>query len=228
MVQDAVNGELFGVLYGRVEKHFGCSRVQVLTADLRTHLATIRNLLRNKRATCIVVGDVVILSPRDFETTKGELSEEGIAADDVFDVVGVMDRKAAKKLQRAGEIPSWMTTSQAAEEIINPKFGGGAGGEDDDCGFEFDYESEEEAESDQEEETEEERAYRIADENNYKFQCAMAAAEGRPAPPPPAAIKKGGAKERDLPPAYEDASWDRKAKKALAVLPNGDINIDAI
>jgi initiation factor 1A len=195
MVQDAVNGELFGVIYGRVEKHFGCSRIQVLTADTLLHLATIRNLLRNKRATRIEVGDVVILSPRDFETTKGDISEEGIGSDDVFDVVGVMDRKAAKKLQRAGEIPFWMTTAQTAEEISNPKFGGGAGAADeDDCGFEFDYESEDEPESDDE-------------------GAAPAAAS---------------APTRELPPAYEDASWALKAKKNAAILPNGEINIDAI
>jgi translation initiation factor IF-1 len=230
LVQDAVNGELFGVLYGRVEKHFGHSRIQVLTADLRTHLATIRNILRNKRATRIETGDVVILQPRDFETSTGPVSEEGIAADEAFDVVGVMDRKAAKKLQRNGELPGWMTTDQTIEQITAPKQGGGAGGAyEDDEGFYFDYEDDEsEGEEDEPEETEEERAHRQAAENFYKYDCALAAAEGRPAPPLPEALKKGGAKERDLPPAYEDASWERKAKKALAALANGDLNIDAI
>jgi translation initiation factor IF-1 len=147
MVQDAVNGDLLGVIYGRVEKHFGHSRIQVLTSDLITHLATIRNILRNKRATRIDVGDVVILSPRDFETTKGEINEDGIAADDVFDVIGVMDRKAAKKLQRNGEIPAWMTGAQTAEEIMNPK----AGGAGDEEGFYFDYESDDDSDSEESE-----------------------------------------------------------------------------
>ena len=194
-VQDAVNGDAFGVIYGRVEKHFGCSRIQVLTADTRLHQATIRNILRNKRATRIEVNDVVMLAPRDFETTTGDLSEEGIATDEQFDVIAVLDRKSAKKLVRAGEIPSWMPTTQAAEEITNPKVGGGAGGDyDDECGFEFDYESEDEPESDE---------------------------EGA-APAAPAAAT------RELPPAYEDASWALKAKKNAAILPNGEINIDAI
>lgn len=232
MVQDAVSGDLFGVIYGRVEKHLGCSRVQVLTADTRTHLATIRNLLRNKRATRIETGDVVILAIRDFETTNGDIGDDGIAADEKFDVVGVMDRKAAKKLQRAGEIPSWMTTAQTAEEISNPKKSGGAGGDyDDDCGFEFDYEDEEEPESDDEDhsaETEEERAHRLDLENTYMYMCAEAAAQGRPTPEPPAGLKKVGAVERDLPPSYDDDSWARKAKKNAALLANGDINIDAI
>lgn len=194
MVQDAVNGELFGIVYGRVEKHLGCSRIQVLTADTRPHLATIRNLLRNKRATRIEVGDVVILSVRDFETNSGDIGDDGIATDEKFDVVGVMDRKAAKKLQRNGEIPSWMTTAQTAEEIANPKFGGGgAGADEDDCGFEFDYESEEEPESDEE------------------------GSDGVASAP-----------TRALPPSYDDASWALKAKKNAAILPNGEINIDAI
>ncbi len=235
-VQDAVNGDVFGVIYGRVEKHFGCSRIQVLTADTRLHQATIRNILRNKRATRIEVHDVVMLAPRDFETTTGDLSEEGIASDEQFDVVAVLDRKSAKKLVRAGEIPSWMATVQAAEEITNPKTGGGAGvssSYDDECGFEFDYEDDEEPESDDEEdhsgETEEERALRISAENIYKYECAVAAAEGRPAPEPPAALKKKGpAQERDLPPSYDDPSWARKAKKNAAILPNGEINVDAI
>jgi translation initiation factor IF-1 len=231
-VQDAVNGDAFGVIYGRVEKHFGCSRIQVLTADTRLHQATIRNILRNKRATRIEVNDVVMLAPRDFETTTGDLSEEGIATDEQFDVIAVLDRKSAKKLVRAGEIPSWMPTAQAAEEITNPKTGGGAGGDyDDECGFEFDYESEDEPESDDEDhshETEEERALRNSAENIYKYECAVAVAEGRPVPEPPAGLKKVSAVERALPPSYEDESWARKAKKNAAILPNGEINIDAI
>lgn len=199
MVQDAVNGELFGIVYGRVEKHFGCSRIQVLTADTRPHLATIRNLLRNKRATRIEVGDVVILAVRDFESNSGDIGEDGIAADEKFDVVGVMDRKAAKKLQRIGEIPPWMTTGQTAEEIANPSMGG-AGGDREDCGFEFDYESEDEPESDDEEST------------------------GATGPSATAILTAA----RELPPSYDDASWALKAKKNSAILPNGDINIDAI
>jgi translation initiation factor IF-1 len=189
LVQAAVNGEIAGLLYGRVEKHFGCSRIQVLTEDLKLHNATIRNLLRNKRATCIEVNDVVILQPRDFETHMGEMDEVGIASDESFDVIGVVsERKDVKKLQRNGIIPSWMTTGQASDELMNPRAGGA--GLDDDDGFEFDYESEDEEE------------------------CG----EDAPAPVKPT---------RDLPPAYDSASW--AAKRATApLLPNGEIDIDRI
>jgi hypothetical protein len=55
-----------------------------------------------------VSGDIVILSGRDFETKADEEMR--------YDVLGVMSRNEAGKLEKAGEIPSWMLVGGEKEE----------------------------------------------------------------------------------------------------------------
>lgn len=144
-VDAALSGDLEDLVYGRVTKHLGNGEVRVLCADLREHRAVIAGRLSNKRATPIAVDDVIGLGRREFESrdSRGRTVEE-IAADAVFDVTVVFDRRSAARLVKKGVIPGWMLTSETVEDINaraahNAAFGGGAGADLGD-GFEFDYE----------------------------------------------------------------------------------------
>jgi translation initiation factor IF-1 len=132
MVDAAINGDLEDGLYGRVIKNLGGSMMTVLTQDKREHRAQIRGLLRRKGATPISVGDVVILSRREFESRAGEAVVDSIGAAEVFDIIGIMDHRTALKAVKDGLIPKWMLVG--ADE----KGGGESSGEDD--GFDFAYE----------------------------------------------------------------------------------------
>lgn len=129
MVKAAVEGELEGCVFGRVVKHLGGGNVEVLDADKCQAIGAIRGLLRKRGATPVAAGNVVIMSPRDFESVKAGKKR-------VYDIVGIMDGAAAAAMEKGGIIPSWMTGVAAAEA---------AAGAD---GFEFDYAGEEDVDVD--------------------------------------------------------------------------------
>jgi initiation factor 1A len=98
-VEAALNDEMEGILYGRVTKHLGEGHVQVVLENQKIGMAKIRNVLARRGSTPITEGDIVILSGRDFET---------LAADRMrYDLLGVMTRAEASRLEKAGKIPSW-------------------------------------------------------------------------------------------------------------------------
>jgi hypothetical protein len=96
---------------------YGGPQISVITKDKREHRATIRGLLRRRGATPIGIGDVVVLSGREFESrgalTPGQAGVgvvAGIAQDEVFDVIGIMDSRSATKAMKEGLFPAWMLT----------------------------------------------------------------------------------------------------------------------
>jgi translation initiation factor IF-1 len=144
MVDAALSGNMEGELYGRVVKMYGGASLSVMTKDKREHRAELRGLFRRKGATPVLAGDVVILGRREFESRKeGDYVGE-IGGSEVFDIIGIMDHRAALKAVKDGIIPKWMQTGQeekAAEESA-------VGALADDDGFEFDYDDVEEEEED--------------------------------------------------------------------------------
>jgi translation initiation factor IF-1 len=88
--------ELEGVEFGRVIKHLGCGYVRVVLTNKSEALAKIRPNLSSRGATPIVVDDIVVLSGREFEK-KG----------DRFDIIAVLQRSQASKLQKQSRIPTW-------------------------------------------------------------------------------------------------------------------------
>ncbi len=137
MVDAAINGNLEGGLYGRVVRILGGAMLTVITLDKREHRAQIRGVLRRKGATPIAIGDVVILGRREFESRNGESVVEDIGVDEVFDVIGIMDQRAALRAVKDGLIPKWMQTGSDDR-------GAGAAAADssesDNDGFDFAYE----------------------------------------------------------------------------------------
>ena len=122
VVRAAADGDVEGQIFGRVVRMYGGPQISVITRDKREHRATIRGLLRKRGATPIAVGDVVVLSGREFESRGDGLNVvQGLAQDEVFDVIGVMDSRSATKAVKEGLFPGWMLTGSddgkaAAEE----------------------------------------------------------------------------------------------------------------
>jgi translation initiation factor IF-1 len=141
-VDDIMNDEdLENIVFARVTRHLGDSRIRVACADMREHLARIPQSLANKRATCIAVDDVIALERRSYESRSERGAKvSGIAEEEVFTVFCVLPRRNAAKLVKQGRIPCWMITSEATEDIKR-KATGGAGAPADDTGFEWDYEA---------------------------------------------------------------------------------------
>ena len=86
--------------FARVLKHLGAGNLRIMLANKREGIAKIRNILGRRGSTPIVTDDIVIVSARDFETNADEKLR--------FDVLAVMKRTEAAKMEKEGRIPSWM------------------------------------------------------------------------------------------------------------------------
>lgn len=130
-VDSAVKSE--DVIFGRMNKHYGNGRVEVLIEDehggKKSVQAHIRRVLTRRGATPITTSDVVGLTPRDYET---KITKVGEIPKNTYDLICVLDRKSANNLEKDGKIPKWMNA------IVESK---GSEGKDTEDAFEFDYDS---------------------------------------------------------------------------------------
>ncbi len=108
LVTSVLDDDLEGAVFGRVVKHLGASHILVLLENKREAIARIRNILARRGSTPIVTDDIVILSPRDFETAKDTKPR--------FDVLAITSRHQAARLEKDGKIPAWMLQSSADME----------------------------------------------------------------------------------------------------------------
>jgi len=127
---DATSGRMEGVIFGRVTKMLGANHVTVCIdakhgpKDLR---ARIPNILARRGATPVTVRDVVALEVgKDFDPDD---KENPIRTSDLFDIKAILTNKQVYALQKAGEIPLWMS-SESADAAAASKEGDG---------FEFDH-----------------------------------------------------------------------------------------
>ena len=88
-----------GVIFARVVKHLGMGNLQVVLTSQKVGIAKIRTVLSRRGATPITSDDIVILSQRDFESEADKRMR--------FDVLGVLSRSEASKLEKGGHIPKW-------------------------------------------------------------------------------------------------------------------------
>lgn len=144
MVDAALSGDMEGGLYGRVVKIYGGASMSVMTKDKREHRAELRGLFRRKGATPVVIGDVVILGRREFESRKDGEFVGDIGVSEVFDIIGIMDHRAALSAVRDGIIPKWMQKGQEEKGTVEAALGA----RDDDDGFDFDYKDADEEDED--------------------------------------------------------------------------------
>jgi translation initiation factor IF-1 len=134
---DAIaHGEVKGCVLGKIIKHLGNSRVSVMTYDHddasfrpKMYQAVIRNLLRKKNVTPMYSGDIVIMTPREFESRSSSDCR-------ILDIVSVVDRKYTNALIKEGVVPSWINEavnncglSDEGDDIFD--YSQGPSGEDD-------------------------------------------------------------------------------------------------
>ncbi len=109
MVADAMSGDMEDIMYARVLKHLGAGHVRIILDNKREGIARIRSLLCKRGSTPIVTDDIVIISGREFETKSNTVGADGklVEKTDKYDLLGVLTRQQAAKLEKEGKIPSW-------------------------------------------------------------------------------------------------------------------------
>ncbi len=116
-VSSAMEGAMEDVQFAHVLKHLGAGHIRVVLSNKREGIAKIRTVLSKRGSTPIVAGDVVILSGRDFET-KSTVNPDGTLTEKVdrYDVLGVLSRSQAAKMEKEGKIPAWFISADVAPE----------------------------------------------------------------------------------------------------------------
>lgn len=149
IVKAALAGDLDedSMTYGLITKSLGHGRMRVVLTDRRESTALIRKTLRQKRATGMGIGDIVILHCPNWQKDKETANQEP----ETF-IEGLIDLANAAVLRSNGTIPDWMGASAGTTEIATEE-----------AAFEFDRSGQEPAaatnevvEPDEEEEEEEE------------------------------------------------------------------------
>jgi translation initiation factor IF-1 len=115
-VTSAMDGDAEDVQFGRVLRHLGSGHIRVILDNQREGIAKIRTVLSKRGSTPIVADDIVVLSGRDFETKTTTVSEGKVVEKiDRFDVLGVLTRQQAVRMEKEGRIPAWFIA--AAEDV---------------------------------------------------------------------------------------------------------------
>lgn len=124
-VVSALSGEIEDAIYGKVLRHLGNSRVEIYyennTKQGREGIALIRNLLRRRGQVPIASNDIVVITPRTFESDHAKKH---------FDLVAVLTRKDAMELRKQRKIPDYFLLDASTDSFAKK--------EDNDA-IEFDY-----------------------------------------------------------------------------------------
>jgi hypothetical protein len=112
-VTAAMDGDMEDIVFGRVLKHLGSGNVRIVLPNSKEGIAKIRTVLSKRGSTPIVADDVVVLSGRDFETRVTEAKEDTVQR---YDLLGVLTRSQASKLEKDGRIPSWFLSFEEGKE----------------------------------------------------------------------------------------------------------------
>jgi len=108
IVKAALAGDLDedSMTYGLITKSLGHGRMRVVLTDRRESTALIRKTLRQKRATGMGIGDIVILHCPNWQKDKETANQEP----ETF-IEGLIDLANAAILRSNGTIPDWMGAS---------------------------------------------------------------------------------------------------------------------
>ena len=112
-VSAAMDGDMEDVIFGRVLKHLGAGHVRVILPNSREGIAKIRTVLSKRGSTPIVTDDVVVLSGREFETRVTEAKEDSVQR---YDLLGVLTRSQASKMEKDGRIPPWFLSFEEGKQ----------------------------------------------------------------------------------------------------------------
>ena len=112
-VSEAIDGDMEDVEFARVLKHLGAGHVRIILTNKTEGIAKIKTALARRGSTPIVSDDIVVISGRDFETRTTEATKDKV---DRYDILGVLTRQQASKLEKEGRIPAWfMALADGAE-----------------------------------------------------------------------------------------------------------------
>jgi initiation factor 1A len=124
-VEATINGEVALAIYAKVTSRLGECRMRIYYESNKRGqegIAKIRGLLRKKGQVPIQTNDIVIVTPREFESGKD--------ASKHFDIIGVLTSKQASELKKHNVIPDYFLN-----DIASTDFKKREGGD----GFDFDY-----------------------------------------------------------------------------------------
>lgn len=108
-----MDGDMEDVEFARVLKHLGAGHVRIILSDKREGIAKIKTALARRGSTPIVADDIVVISGRDFETRTTEATKDKT---DRYDILGVLTRAQASRMEKDGRIPPWFITAADGSE----------------------------------------------------------------------------------------------------------------
>jgi translation initiation factor IF-1 len=114
----ALSGNLTNTIYAKVLAKMGDARMRIYyEEDKRNYegIGKIRGLLRKRGQVPIQVNDVVIVSPREFESS-------GINSKKNFDIIAVLSSKEANELKKRKEIPDYYLNDFNSNNLENIEF----------------------------------------------------------------------------------------------------------
>ena len=111
-VEATINGEVALAIYAKVMSRLGEGRMRIYYENNKRGqegVAKIRGLLRRKGQVPIQSNDIVIVTPREFESGKD--------AHKHFDIIGVLTSKQASELKKHKIIPDYFMNDIASDDF---------------------------------------------------------------------------------------------------------------
>ena len=125
MVEATMNGEVASAIYAKVMNRLGDGRMRIYYENNKRGcegIGKIRGLLQRKGQVPIQTNDVVIVTPREFESGKD--------AHKHFDIIGVLAPKQVAELKKHNLIPDYFINDVGSNDFTKKEVKDG---------FEFDY-----------------------------------------------------------------------------------------
>ena len=129
IIDAAIAGDLDedSMTYGIITRNFGHGRMRLTLANRRETTALIRKSLRNKKATGMGNGDIVIVHLPNWEKEKRD-ALSGIHNEPESFIEGLVSKDVATILRDSGHLPDWMLISAGTNDVVIPDEKEGGGG----------------------------------------------------------------------------------------------------
>jgi initiation factor 1A len=109
-VEATMAGEVELAIYAKITSKLGEGRMKIYFEEGKRGyegIGKIRGVLRRKGQVPIQTNDIVIVTPREFESSKDAKKH--------FDIIGVITSKQASDLKKRGEIPDYFLADATAD-----------------------------------------------------------------------------------------------------------------
>ena len=109
-VEMTINGEVALAIYAKVLNRLGEGRMRIYYENNKRGqegIAKIRGLLRRKGQVPIQTNDIVIMTPREFESKNTH-----------FDIIGVLTSKQASELKKNNVIPDYFLNDIGSSDFV--------------------------------------------------------------------------------------------------------------